>query len=456
MPINTRRTHKNTYGIKWTAEIKQDLEGLTLEEYNSIPRQGRIRNLSPKSSQSGFSDYYYTRFFMPKWSTAYKYQHSNHARVVEPVITDLTYTVNHIDACIKGTLKTNKFDPLSDRPLYLPRYLEQGDKGLQSKKNLSNLREEYYTLGTETLLDFGRHTTIYVQTISYLPELELVISGMYKTNFISCTVKLSSKGYIKLPQRFSKIFRIDKTSHNLEFLEGNITIRVTNALPLTDFVKEARNTKDLEYSETTGRLTLYNEDTSVVNTFSFNGARYPTIFVDKDDNIICTDKGNVYSGKLDANLSLPLPKDVSSNNSPFIDICNMDTINYRIDLYIKKFVTTTDTQMFCVSVEDSKGEMLYLDKSLNLSSERVFLKLSEVFRDMVTINLEMEEGLEYVIIRLEDWDNIYTNVGIITQPIIKLNKMMELPTDSQDMLYLIDDVITFKHMDEVNYLSALE
>ena len=54
----------------------------------------------------GFADYSYTNYFMPKWSTAFKFQYSNHCKMVEPLFTDL-----NINSAIISKIINLKDDP---------------------------------------------------------------------------------------------------------------------------------------------------------------------------------------------------------------------------------------------------------------------------------------------------------------------------------------------------------
>lgn len=449
-------------GIKFTG--KEGYLILPLELYNKLPAKGDIKSIqsTTQNISSGYSDYYFTRYFMPKWSTAYKYNQSTHSKLVEPILSSLTYIPTHIKGLISNTNLINKFNVSDNMPLDLPIYLEQTSKKYKSYFDLNSLVDINYKVGESTIVDFGDYDTIYVQTTKLLPEMELVISGIYKNTFVDCKIKLKSKGYVKLPVKFSKIVSIEKTSYNLDFFEGidEIFLNISNALPIKGFLKEGRGTRDVEYLEDINRLVLYNSDTSIESVFALD-KKYENIYLKTDGKLICTDKsGTVYSGKLDANISMKVPQDVSSNNNVFIETCNRDIVNYRIDLYIKQYVITTSTQYICISVTDSKGEVLYLDKQLNLvtSDEKIFLKLSEIFQDTVTINIEMEPDLEFITIRLEDWDNLYPMVNTIVQPIVKMTPVVKLPVNSSEPLVIIDDKVSYKHISDnsYNHLSILE
>lgn len=450
-------------GISLTSTIYYKIMSLT--EYSKLPKEGFIKNLPLTSVKipEGFSNYYYTRYFMPLWSTAYKYAYSTHAKIVEPVFSNLTYTSTHIQGLLNKTPLVNKLDLSSKKPLNLPKPLTQSIKELKSKYTLSHLIDEKYVLGSNKILNFGEEfTTIYLQTTKLLPELELVISGLYNNSFTQCTVKLKSKGFIKLPLPFSKIYNIEKTSFNIMQLNSgeDILVHISNGLPLTGFVKQERSVRDVEYLKDINRLVLYNSDTSVENVFSLGDTVYENIYLDKEDNLVCSTKdGIVYTGKLDSNIAMNVPADISSNNNVFIETCNIDIVNYSVELFIKKYVFTTNTQSFCVSVLDSKGEILYLDKSLNLvpSEEKIFLKIHEIFQDKVSINIELDRDLEFVVIKIEDWDNLYSVSNVITQPILKPIPSIQLPIDSEETLRLVNDKITYISLrDDTSSMSVLE
>lgn len=450
-------------GIEFTETVSYQI--LNLEHYSKLPKEGNLKSLSitDKNIQDGVSNYFYTRYFMPTWSTAYKYNQSTHSKVVGPVFSNLTYIPTHIKGLISKASMENKLDTSNNSPLNLPKYLNQDKKEYLSRYTLTHFVNENYLLGSNKILNFGdTYNTIYIQTTKLLPEMELVISGLYKNTFTECKIKLKSKGFIKLSLPFSKIYNIEKTSYNIHSFEdaAEILIQVSNSLPLTGFIKEKRLVRDIEYLKDINRIVLYNSDTTIENVFSLGTRRYENIFIDKNDKVVCTSgDGIVYTGKLDANLAMNVPKDVSSNNNVFIELCNLDVLNYKLEVYMKKYVLTTNTQSFCISVTDSKGDVLYLDKNLNLvqSDEKIFLKLSEVFQDVVSINLEMEEDLEYVVVKIEDWDNRYPVTNVIVQPILKLIPILQLPSDKKEPLYLVNDRIAYIHKSEnsFNHISML-
>lgn len=451
-------------GIEFTETLVYKV--MSIDYYANLPKEGTVKSIPVTSEtiQDGVSNYFYTRYFMPIWSTAYKYNQSTHSKVVEPVFSSLTYVPTHVKGLITETSLTNKLNTSSNYPLNLPKYLNQDKKEFLSRYTLTHLTIHNYILGSNKILNFNdKFSTIYLQTSELLPEMELIISGLYKNTFTEYKLKLKSKGFVRVPLPFTKIYNIEKSSYNIHLFDDKkeITIQVSNSLPIKGFVKEERPVRDLEYMENLNRVVLYNSDTTIENVFSFGTTKYKDIFIDKEDKVICvSNDGKIYTGKLDANIAMNVPKDVAANNNSFIELCNLDVLNYKLEIYMKKYVLTTNTQSFCVSVIDSKGDTLYLDKNLNLvqSDEKIFLKLSEVFQDVVSINLEMEEDLEYVVVKIEDWDNMYPVSNVIVQPLLKLIPIAQLPSDTENSLSLINDKITYVHESDnsFNHISILE
>lgn len=399
---------------------QEGLEFTDIISYAKIPLEELAQKRTPKKlphtlPKRGYSDYFYTRYFMPKWSTAYRYNLSTHSKVVEPVFTHLT------------TLQ-----PIEEEPFKPLR---------ESLQTLSHLVSEEYLVGSSKVVSFGRFTTVYLYLDQPIPELELVVSGLSGHSFVETTTKLKGKGYIKLPVKFSKISSIQKTSYNIEkFNDNPIFLTVSNCLPVKGFVREQRM-KSVELVN--NRVVLYNTDTSIENVFSFNGKRYQDILIDAKDRVWAVSDGVVHKGYLDADIAMNVPKDVSSNNNAFIETLNLDMVNYKVTINIKKFVIATGTQSFAISVEDSKGEVLYLDRNKSLTSEKVFLSLSDIFQDTISLNLEMEEDLKFISIKIEDWDNLYPNMNIITQPILNLVPVLQLPPKKN--LSLLDGTVVLVH-----------
>ena len=441
-----------------------EIEVVPLDVYNSLPINGRVKDVSPQNVEydTGLSSYYFTRYFMPKWSTAYKYPLSNHTKAVAPVFSFLTSIPKLIDNLSKGIVS----DPPS---IYLPRHLSPRTREYLSDKDFVEFVNTYYIVDNEATLNFGdKYNTIYIEALPEgTPEVEVVISGLYKNSMIDCTVKLDDRGYISLPHKFSKIFSIKSTSYNIEKRDYDfiLPIKISNVLYIEGFVSKRRDMNTVRYDDTAERVLVLNNLGETESVFSFGDkeASISNIYVDDEDKIVTVDpKGIVSTGKLDSLKDGLGISDITCNNSNFIEVENFDNIHYNITVYIKNYVRATNTQRFQITISDSSGETLILDEHLNLTDISTYSKedtpwlyLHKVDRDYISIELEMDSSLTSSQITLADWEGMYKQHHIILQPKVTLVPQIQVPDGSQNNLVLIDNKLVFLD-DETNSITHLE
>lgn len=441
-----------------------EIEVVPLDVYNSLPINGRVRDVSTQNVKydTGLSSYYFTRYFMPKWSTAYKYPLSNHTKAVAPVFSFLTSIPKLVDNLSKGIVS----DPSST---YLPRRLIPKAREYLSDKDFAEFINTYYIVDNEATLDFGdKYNTIYIEALPEgTPEVEVIVSGLYKNSMIDCTVKLNDRGYISLPHKFSKIFSIKSTSHNIEKRDYDfiLPIKISNVLYIEGFVSKRRTINTIRYDESAKRVLVLNNLGETESVFSFGDKEtsISNIYVDDEDKVITVDsKGIVSTGKLDSLKDGLGVSDITCNNSNFIEVENFDNTNYNITVYIKNYVRATNTQRFQITISDSAGETLVLDEHLNLTDLSTYneedipwLYLHKVDRDYISIELEMDSSLTSSQITLSDWEGIYKQHHMVLQPKITLTPQIQVPDGAQDNLALLDDKLVFLD-EETGSITHLE
>lgn len=445
-------------------EATLEIEVIPLDVYNSLPMNGHVKDVSTQNVKydTGLSSYYFTRYFMPKWSTAYKYPLSNHTKAVAPALSFLTSIPKLVDNLSKGIVS----DPSS---VYLPRHLSPKTREYLSNKDFAELINTYYIVDNETTLNFGdKYNTIYIEALPEgTPEVEVIISGLYKNSMIDCTVKLDDRGYISLPHKFSKIFNIKSTAHNIEKRDYDfiLPIKISNVLYVEGFVSKRRAINTVRYNETAKRILVLNNlgDTESVFSFGNKEASISNIYVDDEDKIVTVDsKGIVSTGKLDSLKDGLGASDITCNNSDFIEVENFDNIHYNITVYIKNYVRATNTQRFQITISDSGGETLVLDEHLNLTDISTYdkedipwLYLHKVDRDYISIELEMDFSLTSSQITLSDWEGMYKQHHVILQPRITLTPQIQVPDGAQNNLVLLNNKLALLD-DESGSITHLE
>lgn len=381
-------------------------------------------------SGEGFSNTFYTRFFMPKWSTAYKYPFSNHVKTVEPIFSHLVRLPALVEAVKDDT-----------EPKYKARRLQKGGKRELSEKDYRCLVEDIYLLGSNKTLDFGREfNTIYIDNIEGL-SLTLIVSGVYKTSYIECKVVLKS-GYIKLPLKFSKIFNIEATADNTELYEGALSVKVGNILSIKGALVEARQFNKIEVDNKIVLLNSIGEQEMVFTVKPYDG-----IWIDANDRVVTIHEDIVSSGKLEVPLE-GVASDISSNNSPYISVSNYDNTHYAVHLFLRNYLIDTNSQKVRVSIVDSEGvdNRLILNQELQLVPYSEDIWITDTPTSYITLHLEVDA--DKTTIMLEDWDGRYTHVSHIDQPSVEL-----APAFTSPAISMLEDKLVFKGASSITMLE---
>ena len=388
----------------------------------------------------GVSSYDHLTYFMPKWSTAHKFTHSNHSKLVEPIFTE----ISHTKEIVKDILEYGN-DPWiqKDKEYYLFKRREFTYKPSEiiSEYTTSAYKTQKYLVGSGETVEFGsRNTDITLQVKDFTVPVDLMISGMFQNTFISERVEVNSSGICRLTLEYSKIFNIEFMTFNteLESLE-NTFVELSNALffetgdeHLHFFHRKNGNYFELEDKKIISR----NNRGEVLEVFSLPFNTFQYIVLDEKDNILINRSNSIYTGKLDALLDLQIPEDVTYNNTRFIETSFLTASEYSVDLLLKDYFNHTEKDLVSVCIKDSEGNSFYLTKDLELLSteEEIFLSISDIKKEVLSFEVSLSILTEYLIITLNDYEGHNKKSNIIVHPAITVDKEFSLDLNEELVL----------------------
>ena len=385
---------------------------------------------------SGKSDYSYVNYYMPKWSTAFKFYASNHSKLLEPFHT----TLKNLPDIFKQTLSLTYTDINKRQKLDFIDY----KSNLTSEYNYKNLIDKKYKTNSKEIIKFGsQENTIYLQHEFYSINIKLRVKGLYKNQFVEEEVLITSNSIYKLNNKFNLIYDIKLVESEFNLFD-NPTIRVSNAYKLNNFCYQDKD-NNVRISE---NLLIKNK-----NMFKLN-FEYDFLYLDNKDNIYVKKDNYLYTSRLDKKIDIKIPSSITYNNTDFIEIVSDDTDSFFIKLFVSDYVLYTTQHLISICFENSKKEKYYLNDQLQLvlTDSPIYLS-SKLLHKIKTVSLNISlEDSEFIVISLEDYDNLYRVDDVIILPTIDLIKELNLSemslvssyfeiTDNRKSLTFLDVVL---------------
>lgn len=384
----------------------------------------------------GISDYRFVYDYMPSWSTAYKFPYSTHTKTVEPLFSNLTYIRDGVKRRLKGYPAGEGFRKTKDLKPY----------GAESYITLSDAEHSYiqsylYLNDSQRVIDFGAtFNDIYITPLEFVDKFDIVIDGEYNNAFFSERLTITSEGTILLKNKYNKIFNIlvdpaSITSHEFPPDLNLFSFTISNYLEVSEFSYQDR--KDTFLSIDEDIIIQSNKDNlKTHNIFQIPYVNFNGLHIDNQDNIYMVKGDEVYTGKLDAKLHIPIPLDPSYNNSKYIEECKISHKISTIELFLPAFIEHTQQNQVSVKVI-TPTSTTYLTDDFRLvpSDSPIYLDTSIIkFGKSITLDFKLDE--EWTVIRMEDRKNIYSVSHLISVPSIELvmaYNIKELLLDSLDV-----------------------
>lgn len=382
----------------------------------------------------GLSDLKYVNEYLPAWSTAFKNIYSNHTRTFEPVFTqvlDIKYNVNNL---------------INSEPLQSIKnvifYKRKSNVKIISTKAQSYLKNRVdYTFNSNVLLNFGHQfNTIYIE-FQEKTTCTIRVKGIYNDAFIKEDIKLTETSVITLSNKYNKIFSIDLVDFS-EYQIPTETIKISNMLNIEGFLTQQSSERVLEY--VSDKIAIKKKGV-IENVFINTIPNYFGMYIDSQDSIVAVHNNMMYTAKLNLKLDLDIPKDLSYNNTQYIETIFLNPNEYEIAIDAYGFVQDVSTERCSISIMNSNKEVYYLDDSNQLvkSDEEIFIYLKST--DKIHINLELDSAVEYVIISLKDSNSFYKKSNLIVQPFIEFIPNLKLLDTERlvkmnDIYYFYDSV----------------
>lgn len=359
---------------------------------------------------SGKSDYSYVNFYMPKWSTAFKFYASNHSKLLEPFHT----TLKNLPDIFKQTLSLTYTDVNKRQSLDFIDY----KSNITSEYNFKHLIDTKYQVDSKKIIKFGnQENTIYIQHEFYSINIRLRIKGLYKNQFIEEEIYISSDSIYKLNNKFNLIYDIKLIESEFNIFDKPI-LRVSNAYELNNFCyQDSEN--NLSISENV--LTKNN------NMFKLN-FEYDFLYIDDKDNVYIKKDNILYTSRLDKRIDVNIPQSITYNNTEFIQIASDENDSFIVTLFLSDYVVYTNQNLISICFENSKKEKYYLNEKLELiSTDSPIYLSSRLLHKIKTISLDISlEDSEFILISLEDYDKLYRVDDIIILPFIEPIKELDL------------------------------
>ena len=359
---------------------------------------------------SGRSDYSYVNFYMPKWSTAFKFYASTHSKLLEPLHT----TLKNIPDIFKQILSLSYTDLNKRQSLNFIDY----KSNITSEYNYKNLIDTKYKVDSKEILKFGnQENNIYIQHEFYSVNIKLRVKGLYKNQLIEEEVAISSDSIYKLNNKFNMIYDIKLVESEFNLFNKPL-IRVANAYNLNNFC----------YQDNENNLTLSENVLSKnKNIFKIN-FDYDFLFLDNKDNVYVKKDNILYTSRLDKKIDLNIPQSITYHNTEFIEISSDNIDSFFVTLFLSDYVLYTTQNLISVCFENSKKEKYYLNDKLELvlTDSPIYLS-SRLLHKIKTVSLDISlEDSEFILISLEDYDRLYRVDDVITLPTIDLIKELDL------------------------------
>lgn len=380
----------------------------------------------------GLSDYSYVYDYMPQWSTAFKNIYSNHTQAFEPLFTN----AKNIDYNVDNLIKDRPIQSLKNILFYRKDPLVQNVSEIVSN---SFIKEKEYIINSEDIVNFGNdYNTIYFK-LKNPGNYKLRVKGVYNSAYIKEDILISGDGLFKLNLKYSQIYSINMIDFYSESTENSVLVSNVYEIKNFNYInKEGRS------SEYIGNKIVTSDSQNNKNVFINKLPYYDGILIDKHDNLIVDYNNKLYTAKLNAKLNIDLPKDVTYNNTKYIETTYLSPDEYEIAVNVRDFAIDFDNTRMCISITDSKNKSFYLNNDFDLeeSLEDIYVDGNRL-KDKIHFNVELDSDVEYVIISIKDNSGIYKKSNLIVQPFIEfVPNLYILPTEEllliEEEFYLLD------------------
>lgn len=328
----------------------------------------------------GHADYSKLRFFMPKWSTAYKFPWSNHSKIMEPVFDRVLSLGDMVSNELKGNSDTKA-----------SKLLERGSVQPIPKAKLKDLFNVSYTSNSWTKINIPKDFPIVYLKHRLGLGTKVIAQGLIKGSIVEEEVQLNGKNWRPLVNRFDVIVNIVS--------ENNEDLLVANRLPLDQVVLIERYNSNVTVQ---GQTITYQKGKEK-QAFGLPLFEFDALYIDPEDHVTVVVDNKVYTSKLDLNLDIQLPKDVSYNNSSFFECSQAEDGSYDLDLMLHRYSEHVKGDLIAVQCLSSTGEKGYLDESFRfvLTDTPIYLNTELVQRaDKLSLNLNVND--EWLVIKMVD------------------------------------------------------
>ena len=394
-----------------------------------------------KDFRIGFADYSYVNSYMPQWSTAYVFDYSNHSKLVEPIFTDLKLNSIFIDKLLKDDTSVesvvDKHELLSTKD-----YFKESSIESISENTKKGLIDREYFINSNDILDFYKINTIYIKRTLDI-YLNIKIFGIYKNTFISEDVILNNNGIVKLKLKYDKIYNISILDfENIEDT-SKVSVRVSNAFNIETNKLNFKYRKDNSFFELEASNLIYKKGnkSTVFNLGNIDSNSF--IHVDSQDTIHKVLNNTLYIGRVDSKLDLQIPKDMTYNNTKYIETTYLTSSEYLIEVLTLEYLRDTQKNKVSISLKNSLGETYYLNNQskLQTSDSELFINISEIKKNKISFELTVEPEIEFILLTLNDFEGHHKKSNIIIHPKVDFKEVLKLE-DQLEKLILMDNKIS--------------
>lgn len=391
----------------------------------------------------GFANYNYSNYYMPKWSTAFKFQYSNHCKLVEPLFTDIKINSLFISKMIE-----QKDDPEIYSKSKINFAISKKPSTNLTHKELSNIQfqgfiSENYSINSENILNFSEgFNSIFLRRLQDI-TVNLKIRGIQNNSFVSEEVRLEDNSVVNLKYNYQSIYSLELI--NYEDLPESIDVKdltynISNVINITDYNLTYEKRKDNSYFEIEGDYLIYKRKNSEeITVFNLGyDIKSCSVYIDELDNISVLKDSNIYTGRIDASIDLQIEKDITYNNTKYIETTYLTSSEYLVEVLILDYIKDTHKEKVSIAVK-SQNTTYYLNSNseLNLSDEEIFINLSDIKKDKISFELTLNHEIETLTITVNDIDGHHRKSNIIVHP--KLNLKLSDTLDNSSNLVLIID-----------------
>lgn len=377
--------------------------------------------------EQGLSSYHYVKRFLPIWSTAFKNRISSHTKAFEPLFT----WNKNIEYAVKNIIEESPIQNIEDVLSY-ERDKERIFKA--SEKHLDGFLSNFQVpLNTDLNKVVDNRFSVFYMRTSAPQRVVVEVKGIVEGVFIKETVELDQGKVYRLKYNYSKINTIVNLSLNVNDPE----VFLSNILPIEDYInldpeRKSYKKDNVIYKESEGY------ENNFIDTLPFNNG----VVCDENDNILSVFNDKLYSAKLNTNLSLDIPEDVSYNNSRYISYQSIEGTVYEVYMDLLDFCKDTNSSRIYIKIVDDKSNEFYVNEHYSIVNEKTYIDVRHTSNDKV-LDIELDNETEYAIINLESESGRFKKSCLILQPSIQYIPLMYiLPTErlfyANDEYYLVD------------------